>query len=635
MDHADDCLVHLQQQLLQDRSITTSDDRNGNSRNSTGFSATNSNNCGDTHQTDFAARFSDFASSTRRIASSDHPVIETFIDNDDYQSLMASVSSLRMSHSQHCGDLTLPSGASEDLPHGNSAHPVQELDHATCEAPNSPADAYNSPPMSYIENIYDMRHIMVHNQRELEGQLHQHETSNHESQQVRTEPGVPEDHSNEALSYSSAIATLNPISEDTQEAHLTGPQHTDEDTGATFDPRPTISSSYFSPSTESTIVLSSPPPGRSSGMLPYSTGNSWHRHAQSSGYNTSNRSAVLQSDHGLYRPFVTGRDLAMQRQHSLAVSSTGNRDQAENDAGLWSVRGLQHHSIPGSLQADPREHIPGLNVEPDFRNLHTLLSATYLTGGVRIPSQPPTHPQHTSSAEGVASEIYHHNGTTGYNDRSELRLSGVDHSELTHPYSETVERAEAGGWITPPFSSTAQISNSSLSVSGTPYQSRPRGTVDRKEVVRMACNFCKTIICERGMRAQLLADQSVALLSTDDDPQSVSLIDQEYRPTNCLCKIKDTACLVCGNTIGYHITQPCEKCLSADNNGHLWLFHPEFVLSAPRWNFKLDRAVQWGELPEPGQDLDALSLQKVYQCTSDGKLVLGGMVHRDYDDICR
>ncbi|KAG0246493.1 Protein fam72a [Mortierella sp. GBA43] len=526
MDHADDCLVHLQQQLLQDRSITTSDDRNGNSRNSTGFSATNSNNCGDTHQTDFAARFSDFASSTRRIASSDHPVIETFIDNDDYQSLMASVSSLRMSHSQHCGDLTLPSGASEDLPHGNSAHPVQELDHATCEAPNSPADAYNSPPMSYIENIYDMRHIMVHNQRELEGQLHQHETSNHESQQ-----SLP-------LCYRLHLL-----------ADHRGCSHT----------------ALAIAGTGMRKVQDITPPTEA----PY--------------YNLT----MGYTDH------------LLQEEISRCSASTA----------LLSLQLVIETKLK-TMQADPREHIPGLNVEPDFRNLHTLLSATYLTGGVRIPSQPPTHPQHTSSAEGVASEIYHHNGTTGYNDRSELRLSGVDHSELTHPYSETVERAEAGGWITPPFSSTAQISNSSLSVSGTPYQSRPRGTVDRKEVVRMACNFCKTIICERGMRAQLLADQSVALLSTDDDPQS-------------------------GNTIGYHITQPCEKCLSADNNGHLWLFHPEFVLSAPRWNFKLDRAVQWGELPEPGQDLDALSLQKVYQCTSDGKLVLGGMVHRDYDDICR
>ncbi|KAI7830733.1 protein FAM72 [Gamsiella multidivaricata] len=151
----------------------------------------------------------------------------------------------------------------------------------------------------------------------------------------------------------------------------------------------------------------------------------------------------------------------------------------------------------------------------------------------------------------------------------------------------------------------------------------------------MACRFCETIICERGMKAQLLADQSVALLSTDDAPQSVQLVGDEYKPTNCMCKIKDTACLVCGNVIGYHITQPCEKCLNADNNGHLWLFHPEYVFSAPRKDPLLNRTLKWNQLPEPEEDYETLSLHKVYLGAPEGKFVIGGMVRRDYDAICR
>ncbi|KAI9240373.1 MAG: protein FAM72, partial [Podila humilis] len=81
------------------------------------------------------------------------------------------------------------------------------------------------------------------------------------------------------------------------------------------------------------------------------------------------------------------------------------------------------------------------------------------------------------------------------------------------------------------------------------------------------CRFCESIICERGMKAQLLADQAIGLFSTDDAPQSVQLIGSDYKPTNCNCRIRDTACLTCGNAIGYHITQPCEKCLMAENNG--------------------------------------------------------------------
>ncbi|KAK3811030.1 MAG: FAM72 protein-domain-containing protein [Benniella sp.] len=198
-----------------------------------------------------------------------------------------------------------------------------------------------------------------------------------------------------------------------------------------------------------------------------------------------------------------------------------------------------------------------------------------------------------------------------------------------------MERRETGRWATPSLSSTGQSSDSSLSWSNSQYGRRARSSVGRKEVVRMACGFCETVICERGMRAQLLADQSVALLSTDDDPQSVSLIGLDYTPTNCSCKIMDTACLVCGNAIGYHITQPCGRCLCSDNNGHLWLFHPEYVLSAPRWDLKFDRPVRWCELPELDQDYEASSLRKVYLTTPDGKLVLGDMVRREYDTICR
>lgn len=31
--------------------------------------------------------------------------------------------------------------------------------------------------------------------------------------------------------------------------------------------------------------------------------------------------------------------------------------------------------------------------------------------------------------------------------------------------------------------------------------------------------------------------------------------------------------------MGYHVSQPCEKCLGARNNGHFWMFYSEFVRS--------------------------------------------------------
>ncbi|KAK5829184.1 FAM72 protein-domain-containing protein, partial [Linnemannia elongata] len=105
-----------------------------------------------------------------------------------------------------------------------------------------------------------------------------------------------------------------------------------------------------------------------------------------------------------------------------------------------------------------------------------------------------------------------------------------------------------------------------------------------KTVCRMDCRYCSAVVCLRGMKAMLLADTSVELYSTDHPPGSVQLIDKDYTTSNCKCKIRDVACRVCGNVIGYHITQPCQQCLKAPNNGHFWMFHTEGVVGQERMN---------------------------------------------------
>ena len=46
------------------------------------------------------------------------------------------------------------------------------------------------------------------------------------------------------------------------------------------------------------------------------------------------------------------------------------------------------------------------------------------------------------------------------------------------------------------------------------------------------------------------------LFSTDSIPNGVQLVNDDYMTKNCHCKIKDIACLGCGNVVGYHVTQP-------------------------------------------------------------------------------
>lgn len=72
----------------------------------------------------------------------------------------------------------------------------------------------------------------------------------------------------------------------------------------------------------------------------------------------------------------------------------------------------------------------------------------------------------------------------------------------------------------------------------------------------------------------------------------VQLIDKDYTTSNCKCRIRDVACKVCGNVIGYHITQPCQQCLKAPNNGHFWMFHTDGVVGQERLSMDLKKLVE-------------------------------------------
>ncbi|KAG0241601.1 Protein fam72a [Mortierella sp. GBA43] len=112
-----------------------------------------------------------------------------------------------------------------------------------------------------------------------------------------------------------------------------------------------------------------------------------------------------------------------------------------------------------------------------------------------------------------------------------------------------------------------------------------------KTVFRIDCRYCSAVVCLRGMKAMLLADTSVELFSTDHPPGSVQLINKDYTTPNCRCRIRDVACCVCGNEVGYHITQPCQECLKAPNNGHFWMFHTDGVAGQERLAMDLGKLV--------------------------------------------
>ncbi|CAM4732268.1 unnamed protein product [Leuciscus chuanchicus] len=104
-----------------------------------------------------------------------------------------------------------------------------------------------------------------------------------------------------------------------------------------------------------------------------------------------------------------------------------------------------------------------------------------------------------------------------------------------------------------------------------------------KCVTQVNCVYCDSLLCMRGMKAVLLADTEIELFSTDIPPnRSVDFVASCYSTESCKCKLRDIACLKCGNVVGYHVVAPCKPCLLSCNNGHFWMFNSEAVSTINR-----------------------------------------------------
>ncbi|KAJ1501537.1 Protein fam72b [Coelomomyces lativittatus] len=135
---------------------------------------------------------------------------------------------------------------------------------------------------------------------------------------------------------------------------------------------------------------------------------------------------------------------------------------------------------------------------------------------------------------------------------------------------------------------------------GLPLHTTPR--FRSKPVCKLICRYCSAPVCHRGMKAILLADSGVELFSTDSPPPTVGFIKEDYVTEKCMCRIRDIACLSCGNLVGYHVTQPCKACLASCNNGHFWMFHKEHVSFSERTIG--NKSLVWAELPGIEKDTE-------------------------------
>jgi hypothetical protein len=160
-----------------------------------------------------------------------------------------------------------------------------------------------------------------------------------------------------------------------------------------------------------------------------------------------------------------------------------------------------------------------IHLDTARRSPHIVASIPFANNGPMSPSsnipipsryinpQPFSHPQYTSSnfyrpnniAAGHTQYVYHpSNASNDYESSSGPHQRAVNGQ--TQSYSETVERAEAGGWAHLLHTSVGGSTSSPWYDEQSGY--RRRHNIGLKEVVRMACRFCETIICERGMKVK-------------------------------------------------------------------------------------------------------------------------------------
>ncbi|TPX59026.1 hypothetical protein SpCBS45565_g07854 [Spizellomyces sp. 'palustris'] len=257
---------------------------------------------------------------------------------------------------------------------------------------------------------------------------------------------------------------------------------------------------------------------------------------------------------------------------------------------------------------------------PAFYPAHTSYSGyVYVATAGMSPGQVPAPTGSSSGPPVSASSARHHaqhQSRVGQQQSSQnyttttSRPQSTSSSNMFHiPASRMALRR---GNFTSSMGANDGMSNTSATTRGTWSRQSSEGSLTdnirpqfrSKVVCELTCRHCTAVVCRRGMKAILLADMNIELFSTDVPPNGVQLVNDDYQTRNCFCRIRDVACLGCGNVIGYHVTQPCEPCMEACNNGHFWMFHISEVAYADRLDSAGTRALLWAHLPRADKDME-------------------------------
>ena len=98
----------------------------------------------------------------------------------------------------------------------------------------------------------------------------------------------------------------------------------------------------------------------------------------------------------------------------------------------------------------------------------------------------------------------------------------------------------------------------------------------QKRFFTLNCTYCESLLTTRSTSSALLSDPAKTLYSADIVINVEKINDAKYKKSTCGCHLYDTACLCCGNIVGYYVKRPCDGCISG-HNGHFYVFLKEKV----------------------------------------------------------
>ncbi|KAF9132575.1 Protein fam72a [Mortierella sp. GBA39] len=258
-------------------------------------------------------------------------------------------------------------------------------------------------------------------------------------------------------------------------------------------------------------------------------------------------------------------DVYGQRQYYSQASS--GRSSSLNETPL-ATRGQSYASPQGSSPSSQQQQ-----QQPSHRNPQQFPSSR------RIILPPQEMPPLSWSRQSSVSSGHSSHPSQSQNQRHPQEMNRRDSSyrqqqPVTPEYqSFNSSRQQQGG--------RQSMTESTMTVE-TPRQQQQRPAFLSQPVYQLACAACIRPLCLRAMKAVMLSDHSKELYSTDMPPAGLQLVNDDRQVRHCACRIRDSACLGCGQVAGYHVTQPCSDCLKDQNNGHFCMFYSSAVVHYKR-----------------------------------------------------